>query len=96
MMSTMTMMQKPRKIPQRRCVGCREMKDKPQIVRIVNNAGQVMVDKTGKANGRGAYVCKNANCLAKAQKSKGLERSLKQAVPSEIYDLLKTEIVKLA
>jgi len=90
------MMQKPRKIPQRRCVGCREMKDKPQIVRIVNNAGQVMVDKTGKANGRGAYVCKNANCLAKAQKSKGLERSLKQAVPSEIYDLLKTEIVKLA
>jgi predicted RNA-binding protein YlxR (DUF448 family) len=87
-------MQKARKVPQRRCVGCREMKDKPRVIRIVCNAnGDISLDLTGKAHGRGAYVCKNIDCLGKAQKSKGLERSLKRAVPQEIYDTLKNEFL---
>ena len=87
-------MQQPKKMPQRRCVGCREMKDKPQVVRIVCNAdGNISIDETGKAHGRGAYICKNADCLKKAQKSKGLERSFKRAVPQEIYDTLTNVII---
>jgi len=86
-------MQQSRKLPQRRCVGCREMKDKPQVMRVVCNAdGNISIDETGKAHGRGAYICKNTDCLNKAQKSKGLERSLKRAVPQEIYDTLKNEL----
>ncbi|MCL2287225.1 MAG: YlxR family protein [Firmicutes bacterium] len=86
-------MQPKRKIPQRRCVGCREMKDKIQVLRIVCNAdGNISIDRTGKAHGRGAYVCRNTDCLNMAIKSKGLERSLKRAVPQEIYELLKIEL----
>jgi len=82
-------MQKTRKTPQRKCIGCREMKDKSQILRIVcSPEGEFSIDETGKANGRGAYICKNADCLGKAHKSKGLERSLKRAVPQEIYESL--------
>jgi hypothetical protein len=77
------------KNPKRRCVGCREMKDKASLVRVTANAdGKISLDRSGKAAGRGAYVCKNPECLQKAQKSKGFERSLKRAVPSEIYDAL--------
>ena len=69
------------------------MKDKPQILRIVCNAdGSISIDETGKAHGRGAYICKNVDCLKKAQKSKGLERSFKRAVPQEIYDTLTNAI----
>ena len=86
-------MQKLKKLPQRRCVGCREMKDKPQLVRIVLNADNgPAIDLSGKAQGRGAYICKNTGCLGKAQKSKGLERSLKSALPQEIYESLKIEL----
>ena len=82
-------MQKVKKIPQRRCVGCREMKDKSALIRVVSNAdGSLSIDATGKAPGRGAYLCKDTNCLSKAQKSKGLERSIKRAIPQEIYDSL--------
>ena len=82
-------MQQEKKRPQRRCVGCREMKDKPEVVRVVYNTnGDISIDDTGKAHGRGAYLCRNIHCLQKAQKSKGLERSLKRAVPQEIYDTL--------
>ena len=83
-------MQKVRKTPQRRCVGCREMKDKTQLLRIVSGTAGVFIDETGKANGRGVYICKNAECLSKAQKSKGPERSLKRDVPQEIYESLTT------
>ena len=84
-------MQQTRKKPERRCVGCRQMKEKTQVTRIVCNAnGDIAIDDTGKAHGRGAYLCKNTDCLQKAQKSKGLERSLKRAVPHEIYDTLTT------
>jgi len=84
-----------KKIPQRKCVGCREMKDKSLLVRIVASAtGNISLDATGKAHGRGAYLCKSENCLTKSQKSKGLERSLKRGLPQEIYDSLKIEISK--
>lgn len=80
---------KVKKIPQRRCVGCGEMKAKRELTRIVtNNEGKIFVDKTGKASGRGAYICHDKECLAKAYESHGLERSLKRAVPSEIYEEL--------
>jgi len=84
-------MQKNKILPQRRCVGCREMKDKPHLIRIVNNTdGSVSIDPSGKAPGRGAYLCKDINCLGKAQKSKGLERSLNlENKIQEIYDSLK-------
>jgi len=73
------------------------MKDKPQLLRIVcsptpDPEGGFSIDETGKANGRGAYVCKNTDCLGKAHKSKGLERSLNRAVPQEIYESLTTFI----
>jgi len=74
------------KTPQRKCVGCRDMKDKTLLVRIIKTG----IDATGKAQGRGAYVCKCATCVGKAQKSKGLERSLKCALPQDIYETLKT------
>ncbi|MDR0271758.1 MAG: YlxR family protein [Clostridiales bacterium] len=75
------------KNPQRRCVGCREMKDKSSLIRITVNAeGEVISDN--KAPGRGAYICRNNDCIQNAQKLKGLERSLKRSVPLEIYEKL--------
>ena len=69
---------KQRKVPLRKCTGCQEMKNKKELIRIVrNDAGEFALDRTGKLPGRGAYICPNAECLAKAQKSKGLERSFK-------------------
>jgi len=86
-------MSQQRKIPQRRCVGCREMKDKIRLVRIVRSPeGLLSLDNTGKANGRGTYLCIDENCLAKAQKTKGMERSLKCAIPQEIYEMLKNKV----
>jgi len=79
------------KIPLRRCVGCHEMKNKPELIRITKDTtGLFSFEK--KAPGRGAYLCRNATCLEKARKSKGLERSFKCAIPSEIYLLLTTEL----
>ncbi|MCI5836530.1 MAG: YlxR family protein [Veillonellaceae bacterium] len=80
---------KVRKVPLRRCIGCNEQKDKRELVRIVANAaGGIFKDETGKAPGRGAYVCRSRECLEKAYKSRGLERSLKRAVPKEVYESL--------
>ena len=68
-------------IPERTCIGCNEKKEKKQLIRIVKNSeGNINVDTTGKANGRGAYICKNIECLEKAIKSKKLERSLKTKI----------------
>ena len=67
------------------------MLDKTALIRIVLTDGNLRIDETGKANGRGAYLCKNANCLEMARKQKGLERSLKCAIPQEIYASLKIE-----
>ena len=79
-----------KKIPQRTCLGCGETKPKQELIRIVRqNDGSIFVDKTGKANGRGAYICPNADCLGKAIASKGLERSFKMPVDKSVYEELK-------
>lgn len=86
---------KQRKIPLRKCTGCQEMKNKKDLVRIVrNDEGEFSVDFTGKKPGRGAYVCPNEECLLKAHKSKGLEKSFKSAVPAEVYEELKEQLLK--
>jgi len=81
-----------KKIPLRQCIGCGEMKSKKEMVRILRTAdGTICLDITGKKNGRGAYLCKKEDCLRKAQKNKGLERSFKMTIPSEVYDTLEKE-----
>ncbi|MGL4737492.1 MAG: RNase P modulator RnpM [Cellulosilyticaceae bacterium] len=83
---------KQRKLPLRKCTGCGEMKDKREMIRVVKNSeDQFSLDFTGKKPGRGAYICKDIECLNKAEKSKGLERSYKMAVSKEIYDTLRSE-----
>jgi predicted RNA-binding protein YlxR (DUF448 family) len=82
-----------KKIPQRQCMGCRERKAKRELIRIVRGTdGNVSVDFGGKLNGRGAYICPNAECLKKVQRSKALERSLETAIPEEVYDRLVREM----
>lgn len=82
-------MPKPRKIPMRMCVGCREMKPKTELQRIVKpQEKDAHIDFTGKAAGRGAYVCKSPACLKRAQTSRALERALSCAVSSEILQAL--------
>ena len=89
-------MQKPRKIPQRQCVGCREMKDKRVLLRIVRTPeGEILLDSTGKKAGRGAYVCPDPECLKKARRSKALERAFDTAIPPEVYDALEGQMVTL-
>ena len=84
---------KQRKVPLRKCTGCQEMKDKRELIRIVrNDAGEFSLDRTGKKPGRGAYICPNTECLAKAQKSKGLERSFKAAVHKDVYEALLAQL----
>ncbi len=80
---------KTKKIPLRRCTGCNEMKEKKELVRIVkSDESGYFLDASGKKSGRGAYVCKNKECLQKAHKSRGLERSFKAPVPKEVYEEL--------
>ncbi len=78
-----------KKSPMRKCTGCGEMKDKRQLMRIVRSPeGVIEADFTGKKNGRGCYICKNKECLCMAKKGKRLERSFKQQISAEIYDVL--------
>ena len=87
---------KQRKVPLRKCTGCQEMKDKRELIRILrNDAGEFSLDRTGKKPGRGAYICPNVQCLEKAQKSKGLERSFKAAVPKEVYEQLLAQLEEM-
>ena len=82
-----------KKIPLRQCVGCQEMKSKLELIRVIKTPeGEVTLDTTGRMNGRGAYLCKNSDCLKKLRKTKGLERSLKIAIPQEVYDKLEKEM----
>ena len=85
-----------KKIPMRQCVGCGEMKAKKALLRVLKTEDGVLLDATGKKNGRGAYICANTECLKKARKSKGLERSLKVAIPDEVYDNLEKEMSTFA
>ena len=80
------------KIPMRQCTGCREMKSKKEMMRVLRTPeGEILLDITGKKNGRGAYLCYDAACLEKAMKNKGLERSLKVSISQEVYQELKKE-----
>ena len=77
----------PKSIPQRQCVGCREKKPKPELIRVVR-----ALDARGKAAGRGAYLCPKAACLKKAQKNRALERAFDVPIPAEIYEQLAAEL----
>ena len=82
-----------KKIPQRQCMGCRERKAKKALIRVVRTTeGAVILDFSGKANGRGAYICPQMECLKKAQKAKSLERSLEVPIPQEVYERLEKEM----
>ncbi|SFG56536.1 hypothetical protein SAMN04487761_12714 [Lachnospiraceae bacterium C7] len=82
-----------KKIPFRRCVGCGEMKEKTELIRVIKTPeDEIIIDSTGKKNGRGAYICNTKECFSKARASKGLEKSLKTAIPAETYDSLEKEI----
>ena len=86
---------KAKKIPQRQCVGCREMKEKRALIRVVKSPeGVVSLDFGGKKPGRGAYVCPDAACLRRARKSRALERVFETAIPEEVYDALEKEMVQ--
>jgi len=86
-------MQKPRKIPQRQCLGCREMKNKRDLIRAVRSPeGEITLDFKGKKPGRGAYVCPQAECLRKARKSRALERAFSAAIPPEVYEQLEEQM----
>ena len=87
---------KPKKIPMRMCVGCREMKEKRELIRIVRTPeGTVVMDSSGKRSGRGAYVCRDAECLRRAIRQKQLERQLEITMTEEIIEALPAEMDKL-
>ncbi len=85
-----------KKIPLRQCIGCGEMKGKKEMLRVLKTTeGPIVLDVTGKKNGRGAYLCKSVECLKKAKKNKGLERSFKMSIPNEVYEDLEKEFGKI-
>ena len=76
-----------KKIPLRQCIGCGEMKSKKEMIRVIKTAeGEILLDATGRKNGRGAYLCPSMECFKKAVKGRGLERSFKMAIPKEVYE----------
>ncbi len=82
-----------KKNPMRKCIGCNEMIDKRQLLRIVRSPeGEIIVDLSGKKNGRGCYICSNRECFEKAKKGKRLERNFKMQISSEIYETLEKEV----
>lgn len=86
---------KQKKIPMRKCNGCGEQKPKKELVRIVKSPdGEVSLDLTGKASGRGAYICNNAECLKKARKSHRIDKAFEMAIPDSVYEQMLTEISK--
>lgn len=83
----------PKKIPMRQCVGCREMKPKKELIRVVRSPeGQVSLDFKGKLPGRGAYLCPDPACLARAKKSRALERALSAQLPDEVWAGLEAQM----
>ncbi len=84
---------KPRKIPMRMCVGCREMKPKSELIRVVKTPeDEIKLDGSGKLSGRGAYICKSEECLKKAEKINGLGRAFEKNVPADVYEKLREEL----
>lgn len=84
-----------KKIPMRKCTGCNEMREKKAMMRVLKCDEGIVLDTTGKKNGRGAYLCKSAECLKLAVKNKGLERSLKVQIPEEVYEALEKEFSEI-
>jgi len=85
-----------KKVPLRQCIGCGEMKNKREMIRILKTESEgIVLDATGRKNGRGAYVCPDGECLKKAIKSRGLDRSFKMTVPREVYETLEKEMERL-
>lgn len=85
-----------KKVPLRQCIGCQEMKSKKEMIRVIKTAeDEIMLDATGRKNGRGAYLCPSMECLKKAVKGKGLERSFKMAIPKGVYETLEKEMEEL-
>lgn len=83
-----------KQIPVRQCIGCREMKPKNQMVRVIRTPfNEIRLDKTGKLNGRGAYLCPNVECYRKAVRSKAIERALKVEIPEDIYKAIGEELM---
>lgn len=84
---------KTKKIPMRMCLGCEEMKTKRELIRIVKSPeGEILVDRTGKKSGRGAYICDNIECLKKAKKARRLEKTFSCQINEEIYNTLEKDI----
>lgn len=82
-----------KKVPLRRCCGCMEMKPKQELVRVVkSNTGDVALDLTGKAPGRGAYVCRSRECFEKARKARRFEREFSVKIPDEVYSQMEEEL----
>ena len=85
-----------KKVPMRQCTGCREMKSKKDMIRVIKTAeNEICIDATGRKNGRGAYICPTMECLKKAMKSRGLERSLKTSIPDTVYQQLEEEMSQI-
>ena len=85
-----------KKIPLRQCIGCGEMKSKKEMIRVIKTAeDQILLDATGRKNGRGAYLCPSMECFKKAVKVRGLERSFKMAIPREVYETLEKEMEEI-
>lgn len=85
-----------KKIPLRQCIGCSEMKSKKEMIRVIKTAeGEILLDATGRKNGRGAYLCPSMECFKKAVKGRGLERSFKMAIPREVYETLEKEMEEI-
>lgn len=90
-------MNQVRKVPLRKCVGCQEMHPKRELIRIVHTPDDtLLVDPTGKKNGRGAYLCQQLACFKMAQKRKSLERALKMSIPAELYEELEQQLEGVA
>ena len=84
---------KKKKIPQRRCVGCGETRDKKELIRVVRSPeGEISLDLTGKKSGRGAYICNNLACLKKARKNKRIEQNLETSISNELYEALEKQL----
>lgn len=87
---------KNKKVPMRQCVGCRQSKNKKDLIRIVRTPdNNVIFDDTGRMNGRGAYICPSVECLNKARKTKAMERSLDISMPDEVYDAIERQMSEL-
>lgn len=86
----------PKKVPMRMCTGCGQMRPKKELIRVVRSTeGEISLDVTGKKPGRGAYLCKNPDCLKKARKARRLERAFSSAIPEEVFARLEEELANV-